>query len=171
MTTSEAHKLTPATAVPSTTSASDEKLGELLHSFRLMQLQHGRVIIHKSEELAMGATDIRALFFIAEAGEHGATPKQVAEFLELSTGATTSLVDRMVEAGTLFREAHPTDRRSVILQVTPGGHAAVATVADVYRCALARVIPEASFDAMSQLFRDLAAALTAGSGSSEPSES
>jgi DNA-binding MarR family transcriptional regulator len=163
MTPSEAKKL----AAAATTVASEEKLAELLSSFRLMLLQHGRVIIHESEELAMGATDIRALFFISEAAD-GATPKHVAEFLELSTGATTSLVDRMVGAGTLVREAHPTDRRSVILQVTPAGHTAVSSVADVYRCALARVIPEESFDAMTELFGEIAGALTAGSGCYEP---
>jgi DNA-binding MarR family transcriptional regulator len=142
-------------------------LTELLRSFRQMQLQHGRVIVHQSEQLQMGATDIRALFVISEAGEH-ATPKLVAEFLELSTGATTSLVDRLVNAGSVVRAAHPTDRRSVILQLTDSGRSSIAKVADVYRCALARVIPEKSFDEMSTLFRDLAGALTDGSGCFDP---
>jgi len=161
---------TPAALHPAplpTGGETTSKLDELLHAFRLMQVQHGRVVVHESDELSMGATDMRALFFIAEAGP-GATPKQVAEFLELSTGATTSLVDRMTDAGTLVREAHPTDRRSVILKVTPAGNKAVATVADVYRCALAQVIPEGSYDAMTALFSDLGDALTAGSGCSHP---
>jgi DNA-binding MarR family transcriptional regulator len=162
----------PATAALHTAplpsnARSDAKLDDLLHAFRLMQVQHGRVVVHESDELSMGATDMRALFFIAETG-HGATPKQVAEFLELSTGATTSLVDRMTDAGTLVREAHPTDRRSVILQVTPAGHRAVATVADVYRRALAKVVPEDSYDTMIALFSELGDALTAGSGCSHP---
>lgn len=153
----------------SRTAADAEALTTLLRSFRLMLLQHGRVIIHESEQLQMGTTDIRALFFISEADDM-ATPKQVAEFLELSTGATTSLVDRLVNAGTLLREAHPTDRRSVVLVLTDDGRAAVAKVSDVYRCALARVIPESSFDEASELFRTIAAALTAGSGCFEPAE-
>lgn len=163
--TSKAPK--PAAPASSPTTASEEKLADLLHSFRLMMLQHGRVIIHESEELSMGATDIRALFYIGENAE-ATTPKQVAEFLELSTGATTSLVDRMEGAGTLVREAHPTDRRSVVLRLTPKGHEAVETVSDVYRCALARAIPESAFDEMSQLFSDVASALTAGSGCYQP---
>lgn len=167
MNTTQAAKPAASAASPAAPALADSKLEALFHSFRLMQLQHNRVVLHESEELSMGATDIRALFFIAESGD-SSTPKQVAEFLELSTGATTSLVDRMVDAGTLVREAHPTDRRSVILQVTPVGHAAVATVADVYRCALATVIPAESFDEMTELFSRLAGALTAGSGCYEP---
>lgn len=159
------------TAAPLPASGSPDLRGpglaDLLRSFRQMQLQHGRVIVHQSEQLQMGGTDIRALFVISEAGD-GATPKLVAEFLELSTGATTSLVDRLVNAGSVVRAAHPTDRRSVVLQLTDDGRAAVAKVADVYRCALARVIPEASYDEMSTLFRDIAAALTEGSGCFDP---
>lgn len=146
----------------------DAQLSELLRSFRLMLLQHGRVVIHQSEALDMGATDIRALAFLSST-EGDSTPKQVAEFLELSTGATTSLVDRLVGAGTLVREPHPTDRRSVILRLTPEGYDAVASLADVYRCALARVIPESSYAEMSTLFLEVATALTAGSGCFDPS--
>jgi DNA-binding MarR family transcriptional regulator len=159
------------TAAPLPASGSpvlaDEGLGELLRSFRQMQLQHGRVIVHQSDQLQMGATDIRALFVISEAGE-SATPKLVAEFLELSTGATTSLVDRLVNAGSVIRAAHPTDRRSVVLQLTDDGRASVARVADVYRCALGRVIPEESFAEISALFRGIATALTEGSGCFDP---
>ncbi|AMM19108.1 hypothetical protein AX769_01855 [Frondihabitans sp. PAMC 28766] len=162
---------TTAAPLPAASSAprgaASEGVADLLGAFRQMQLQHGRVIIHQSEQLQMGATDIRALFFISESGDHS-TPKQVADFLELSTGATTSLVDRLVAAGSLLREAHPTDRRSVVLRVTPSGHAAVQAVSDVYTCALARVIPEARYDEMSALFREIAAALTEGSGCFDP---
>ncbi|ROQ39876.1 DNA-binding MarR family transcriptional regulator [Frondihabitans sp. PhB188] len=151
--------ISEATA-PASTSA--EQLTALLKAFRLMQLQHGRVIIHQSTALAMGATDIRALFFISEAGD-GVTPKQVAEFLELSTGATTSLVDRLEAGGTIERTAHPTDRRSVVLALTPAGRGAVQTVADVYRCALAQAIPESDYAEMTTLFGRVAVALSEGS--------
>jgi DNA-binding MarR family transcriptional regulator len=160
-----------ASATPiSVPDLDDAGLTELLRAFRQMQLQHGRVIVHQSEALHMGATDIRALFFISSGGDDGATPKQVAEFLELSTGATTSLVDRLVAAGTLVRQAHPTDRRSIVLHMTDAGHDAVRRVADVYRCALATVIPQESYEKMTEVFRSISEALTDGSGcfSTEP---
>ncbi|RKR76219.1 MarR family winged helix-turn-helix transcriptional regulator [Frondihabitans australicus] len=155
---------TSAAPLPAAPLASDAGLTDLLQAFRQMQLQHGRVIVHESEALSMGATDIRALFFIASGNSDGATPKQVAEFLELSTGATTSLVDRLVNAGTLVRQAHPTDRRSVVLHVTEAGQDAVRHVADVYRCALSTAIPESAYTEMAALFRSIALALTEGSG-------
>jgi DNA-binding MarR family transcriptional regulator len=155
--------MTASASPPSAPDLDDPGLTELLRAFRQLQLQHGRVIVHQSEALHMGATDIRALFFIAS-GDDGATPKQVAEFLELSTGATTSLVDRLEAAGTLVRRAHPTDRRSIVLHVTDAGHDVVHSISDIYLFALSAAIPAESYDQMAEVFRRISAALTEGSG-------
>lgn len=173
MTISEAAR--PAVALTEATSqagapftAPDPRLDDVLQAFRVMQLAHTRVIVHQSEALGMGTTDLRALFFIHEATINGAsdaaTPKQVAEFLELSTGATTSLVDRLVTAGTIEREAHPTDRRSVMLILTATGFDAVASTAAIYRAAMATAVPEAKYDEIEALFLRLGAALALGGG-------
>ena len=130
----------------------------LFEAFREMILVHGRMMLHESDVLEMGATDIRALFFISEIGE-SSTPKQIADALGLSTGATTSLVDRLVEAGTIERSAHPTDRRSVLLHLTLSGHRAVKTVRDLYQSALATSVPAESADMVARVFHSLAQTL------------
>ncbi|GAA4267219.1 MarR family transcriptional regulator [Frondihabitans peucedani] len=160
MTTDEAPE-GAAAAVP------DDRLSALLLAFRSLLLEHNRVVIHQSEALSMGATDIRALAYLWSV--HGdTTPKQVAEFLELSTGATTSLVDRLVASGSLVRLAHPTDRRSVLLRLTPEGIDAVTSLTEVYRGALAKAIPEGSYDEIAGVFRGIATAL--GTASAPPPE-
>lgn len=144
-------------------SGYDEELTELLRAFRSMQLQHGRVIGHESTVLGLGPTDIRALFFLAESGDR-ATPKHVSEFLELTTGATTSLVDRLVAGGTVERAAHPSDRRSLVLSLTPPGREIVGTVAEVYRSALGDALVGSSLVQLTQVFQSIAEALALRNG-------
>lgn len=160
--TTEPSAVHPAAPQPSAEQPSAAQLDALFQAFRVMQLEHNRVMTRESAVLAMGATDIRALFFIYELGDE-ATPRLVADLLGLSTGATTSLVDRLVQAGTLERQAHPTDRRSVNLRLTDAGHEAVKSVTEVYRSALLDVVPTGQFPEMTILFRSIADALAARS--------
>ncbi|HEY3146431.1 MAG TPA: MarR family transcriptional regulator [Dongiaceae bacterium] len=51
----------------------------------------------------------------------GLTMSEVSRRMMVSNGATTSLVDRLVEDGLVKREAHPEDRRTTILHLTEQG--------------------------------------------------
>ncbi|WP_324642810.1 MarR family winged helix-turn-helix transcriptional regulator [Pseudarthrobacter sp. LT1] len=71
---------------------------------------------------AMGETDLLALRYLidAEAAGVGIRPTQLAARLGITSASMTSLVDRLVAAGHVIREPHPSDRRAVILRPTPG---------------------------------------------------
>jgi DNA-binding MarR family transcriptional regulator len=51
----------------------------------------------------------------------GLTMSEVSRRMMVSNGATTSLVDRLVEDGLVKREAHPEDRRTTLLHLTSAG--------------------------------------------------
>ena len=51
----------------------------------------------------------------------GLTMSEVSRRMMVSNGATTSLVDRLVEDGLVQREAHPEDRRTTLLHLTEQG--------------------------------------------------
>ena len=70
--------------------------------------------------------DFRALLHImvAETGGQPMTSGDLSHRLGLTGSAITYLVDRLIESGHLRRDAHPNDRRKVILR---HGDAAVAT--------------------------------------------
>ena len=74
-----------------------DDLGRLLNSFRLLMLNHSRVLDHQGDLFGLGDTDIRFLFYVAVTD--AVTPKRAAEYLDLSSGAMTNLVDRLVDAG------------------------------------------------------------------------
>lgn len=61
---------------------------------------------------------------LQEAGE--LTPSQLADRLDLTSGAVTALVDRLERLGWVRREPHPTDRRSLVIRTaTPPSAAAL----------------------------------------------
>jgi DNA-binding MarR family transcriptional regulator len=53
----------------------------------------------------------------------GLTMSEVSRRMMVSNGATTSLVDKLVEDGLVQREAHPEDRRTTLLHLTVEGRA------------------------------------------------
>lgn len=68
----------------------------------------------------MGETDILALRYLLRAQASGKTvvPKDLSHFLGITSASTTSLIDRLVTSGHVRREAHPSDRRSVVVVPT-----------------------------------------------------
>lgn len=82
----------------------------------------------------IGTTELRALARISEG--RSLTPKQLAAALGLTTGAVTSLTDRLVDSGFLLREPHPTDRRSLTLELTPAGETIMQRINVSFRAAI-----------------------------------
>ena len=72
------------------------------------------------ESMGMGETDLLALRFLLRAQASGETvvPKDLSRILGITSASTTSLIDRLAASGHVRRQAHPTDRRSVIVVPT-----------------------------------------------------
>lgn len=48
------------------------------------------------------------------------TPKEIAHWVQMGSGATTALIDRLERRGYVRRVPHPTDRRSVVVESLAG---------------------------------------------------
>jgi DNA-binding MarR family transcriptional regulator len=72
------------------------------------------------DSMGMGETDILALRHLLRVQASGkkVVPKDLSQFLNITSASTTSLIDRLVASGHARREAHPTDRRSVVVIAT-----------------------------------------------------
>lgn len=72
------------------------------------------------DSMGMGETDILALRYLlrAQASGKAVVPKDLSQFLGITSASTTSLIDRLVASGHVRREAHPSDRRSVVVVPT-----------------------------------------------------
>jgi DNA-binding MarR family transcriptional regulator len=87
-----------------------EELRELLLRKTLASERHRGAV---ARMLKMSDTEASALAHLARHGQ--LTPRQLGDFLGLTSGGTTALVRRLEDAGHVTRRPHPRDKRSIIL--------------------------------------------------------
>ena len=128
----------------------------------------------RATELQLGSTDLTALGHLFREGPMA--PGKLSDLMHVTSGTMTALLDRVEKAGFLKRERNPSDRRSLLVGLTPAGRHAVQWLdeqfAEVIRAALERV-PELDAEqfrtVLDLLSTSLADAVDQGSGaSSEP---
>jgi DNA-binding MarR family transcriptional regulator len=73
-----------------------------------------------ARDAGLTGSELRALFHIARVVS--ITPKDLAAYLGMTTGAVTAISRGLVEADFVHRVDHPEDRRSLYLELTPRGH-------------------------------------------------
>jgi DNA-binding MarR family transcriptional regulator len=93
---------------------------DLLHAVRDLVRADEDMRRSSARRMALGPTDMRATRFVMTACSDGVTvtPRDVARHLGLTTAATTTVLDRLVEAGHVERRPHPTDGRSKVVVIT-----------------------------------------------------
>ena len=79
-----------------------------------------------ARDAGVTGTELRALFHVAQMVS--TTPKELAAYLGMTTGAITAISRRLVELGLFHRVDHPEDRRSLYLELTPRGHEVMAGI-------------------------------------------
>ena len=112
---------------------------------------------HLAQNYGCGTSDVRALVFIAGGGD--TTPGLIGQELGLSSGAITTLVDRLEAADWAQRVPNPKDRRSSYLELLPGGRAVLADITMVYSFAFAAATEFASYDCITSAFSSVGGAL------------
>ncbi|WP_328473155.1 MarR family transcriptional regulator [Actinoplanes sp. NBC_00393] len=70
-----------------------------------------------ADRLGITVSDLECLDFLADVGS--ATAGQVAERTNLTTGAVTSMVRRLQQAGYVTAERDPADRRRLVVTLRP----------------------------------------------------
>lgn len=73
-----------------------------------------------SRRSGLSETELDALEHLVESPT---TPSELARLLDISTAASTGVVDRLERRGHVERRKHPTDRRRLEIHVTDDGRA------------------------------------------------
>ncbi len=110
---------------------------------------------------------LRVLVMIASRGPQNLA--SVAAGLGVHASNGTRMCDKLVNAGLLHRSDDPTDRRNLVLQLTPSGQQLVDSMTEHRRTAIAKVLAKMP----AQLRSDLVPALLAFANSAQgipPSE-
>lgn len=100
---------------------TDHRLTERLQSYGSAYTAFGRRFARWA---GLHSTDGEALMEIVFAEERGQplSPSRLADRVQLTSGATTSLIDRLERAGHVVRSREGADRRTVTLRTGPKVH-------------------------------------------------
>lgn len=93
-------------------------------------------------ELTAGAYG--ALVELAEVGDVGIAPSELARRLAVARRTATLYVDILAKHGWATREAHPEDRRMVLARLTPEGADLLARVGHAYQHRLSLLLGDMS---------------------------
>lgn len=133
------------------------KTHDAITALHFIQATGTQVVNKAANQFGIAPADMRALYFLNV--EPNATPKRVAAHMGLTTGAVTTLVDRLVDGGFAVRTPNPQDRRSVLLALTDHGREAVAGVTELYSAAFLGSIDPAEMSALAASLTALSTAL------------
>ncbi|WP_232511393.1 MarR family winged helix-turn-helix transcriptional regulator [Micromonospora sediminimaris] len=104
-----------------------------------------------AERLGLTVSDLECLDYLADVGS--ATAGQVAERTNLTTGAVTSMLRRLQQAGYVTAERDPADRRRVIVALRPERIAELARPYERFAERAERLVEGYSVEEISLLVR------------------
>ncbi|MGA1838079.1 MarR family transcriptional regulator [Herbiconiux sp. 11R-BC] len=116
-------------------------------------------------ETGVSAAQLQALTALARP-EGSARVQDVSQRLRITVGAASKLIDRLERDGLAERSPHPSDRRSMLIELTPAGETALAEATTAADSNLERLLgaqfEPAEAEAMTSALRALRLALTEG---------
>lgn len=127
---------------------------DLVLALRRFGQERERLRSAVARTLGVATADLEALAHLQSDGP--LTQRDLGSRLMLTSGAVTTLVDRLARAGWVRREPNPDDRRSVLVALTAEGAAELHPVLaefDVALCAAASGLPEETRAEAAELLR------------------
>lgn len=114
-----------------------------LASFRMLLRQFDSFSTQASAQLGLTSVQYQALLAIAtQQDDVPLTVKLLAQQLMIKHNSAVGLVDRIEQLGLALRRQSESDRRSVVVALTPRGRSAVNRLAVKHRRALQSIAPE-----------------------------
>ncbi|MET4136717.1 DNA-binding MarR family transcriptional regulator [Pseudarthrobacter sp. PvP090] len=132
---------------PGTTPRKD--LARVMQGLRLVDVGTYALRMRLASQLGISTIDINAMAFVGETD--GVTPKALAAALNITTGSVTAMLDRLESKGFMVRKPHPTDRRSLLLQLSPAGTHAMQWSTEHFSEAAAAVLAGSSNETIADI--------------------
>jgi DNA-binding MarR family transcriptional regulator len=104
---------------------------ELAHALSRAERSVTRQLARAMDDEGCTVEDSRILLLLADGRGH--TMTELAEFALIPAPSVTRLIDRMVTDGLVHRTADPSDRRRVLVHLTPRGQALERRLHEIVR--------------------------------------
>jgi DNA-binding MarR family transcriptional regulator len=121
--------------------ADPNSVKQALHRFGL---ERDRLRAVVCREAGITQSELDALEHLEADGP--LTQRELGERLLLTSGGVTLLVDRLERAGWVSRRPHPSDRRAVVVELSPGALARVPKALADFHSAIEKAASEVSAD-------------------------
>ena len=107
-------------ATPRPSGPPSAEATRLIRALRAYVNETEIYIAAAGREAEMHRTDLTGLTVVMDRGAAGesTTPGQLSTAMRLSAPATSAMLDRLEKLGHVVRHAHPSDRRSVVVDLT-----------------------------------------------------
>jgi DNA-binding MarR family transcriptional regulator len=102
-----------------------------------------------ARRLGVSPTETQCLYVLARFGP--ATPGELARRVNLSSGATTRMLDRLLAAGYITRSPDPYDRRRVVIAPAGDGIARVSAMYEPLNADLAGLLADFDVEQLQRL--------------------
>jgi len=124
-----------------------------------MLVHLARLVHGAAADASLTPAQWTALRYFASANRFSRTPSAFSEFHATTRGTASQTVKSLIAMGLLMRQAHDSDGRSALIEVTPAGHAKLASdpLGDLIHCI--RALPDAQRKAFTQTLTELGTAL------------
>lgn len=142
---------------------AETSVHHLLLAFQGFQSQNERLTSALIDTHGVGATELRALLILRV---HGSVPlKRLGQLLGQVPSTTTFIADRLEKRRLLMRRANPSDRRSVLAQLTSEGEVVVGDIWDRYRTVFEDAVSPNDRSMLARTFIDLTRSMSERSAS------
>lgn len=131
------------TAIPTQETEDSIRFGAFMQLLRTAGALD-RAASDALSDLDLTAGAFGALVELAEVGDRGIAPSELARRLAVARRTATLYVDILARQGWAQREAHPDDRRMVLARLTPVGIELLEDLGDAYKRRLSSLLGEMS---------------------------
>jgi DNA-binding MarR family transcriptional regulator len=123
--------------IPTPEPIAAKELGAIeFREFTFELIRHQQAI---ADKLGINLTDFKVLGLLHRRGKM--TPKELAETVDMSAAAMTTVIDRLEQAGYVERERRGADRRSFTVHATKGSESKVERLYKSLRVASQSLLP------------------------------
>jgi DNA-binding MarR family transcriptional regulator len=119
-------------------SRSVEVLSRLYRVIQFVERRLGEA--YRKANLNRGEVDV--LYALLRSSDEPLSASQISSMLLCSSGAMTNRLDRLEKAGHVKRRHGTSDRRSVLVTITPSGRDAVHKASAAREAAIDKILPE-----------------------------